>query len=342
MNFYLPIRLLTRYLGTRSRLLLLILAHLIHKRYVGLFIDPVLACNLRCQMCYFSDPERRKIYRGERLESNDLALLRKHAFPFALKLQLGCGAEPTLNRHLEDWITAAREDGIPFISMVTNGQLLEHSQLHRYVKAGLNELILSMHGVKKETYEWLMSGAKHKKFVEILQTASMLSSQYPHFSLRINYTFNPDNFAELAELADFLSPFDIGTLQLRPMQSLGATSYHNLSIEGILASYHATIPTLVKQLQARGVSVIYPTPEQINQTDPSISYRANLFEEATYCYISARPYDNDDFMWRTENLRQFTQRMQLIRKMLWAAIKRKDNAPIKKSPHSTQKMNYTL
>jgi MoaA/NifB/PqqE/SkfB family radical SAM enzyme len=34
--------------------------HLFGKRYYGIFLDPVYACNLRCRMCYFSDEEKRK------------------------------------------------------------------------------------------------------------------------------------------------------------------------------------------------------------------------------------------------------------------------------------------
>ena len=32
------------------------------KRYLGLFLDPVQACNLRCRMCYFSTPAARPVH----------------------------------------------------------------------------------------------------------------------------------------------------------------------------------------------------------------------------------------------------------------------------------------
>ena len=40
------------------------LFHVLGKRYIGVFLDPVLACNFRCKMCYFSDEEKRKSLRG--------------------------------------------------------------------------------------------------------------------------------------------------------------------------------------------------------------------------------------------------------------------------------------
>ena len=34
------------------------------RRTAGVFMDPILACNLRCRMCYFSDPEKRSAMKG--------------------------------------------------------------------------------------------------------------------------------------------------------------------------------------------------------------------------------------------------------------------------------------
>ena len=65
------------------------------RRIIGIFLDPVLACNIRCKMCYFSDPEKRKEMKGI-INSEQIDLMAEKLFPKALKLQLGCGAEPTL------------------------------------------------------------------------------------------------------------------------------------------------------------------------------------------------------------------------------------------------------
>lgn len=342
MKFYRPVQFIIRHVGIRGQLFLLAVAHLFRRRYVGLFVDPVLACNLRCRMCYFSDVEHRKQFRGERLGVEALALLRQNAFPRALKLQLGCGAEPTLHSGLEEWITVARREGIPFISLVTNGQLLSSEQLQRYVEAGLNELILSMHGVTASTYEWLMRGAKHERFVELLGVASQLAMRHPHFAVRINYTFNADNFSELSLLPSFLSPFHIATLQLRPVQSLGHTQYQNFSFDSILPRYETVFMPMVRQMQDRGTTVLFPTLKQLTQVAAPVSRRAKLFEEATYYYISARAAEAQDFLWREESLDQYTRRKHLLRRLLAGAVLVGGREAVEKEDHSTRKMNYTL
>ncbi|MCM1451113.1 MAG: hypothetical protein NC102_02555 [Clostridium sp.] len=41
------------------KVLALLSAHLSGRRYIGVYLDPVLACNIRCRMCYFSDSSNR-------------------------------------------------------------------------------------------------------------------------------------------------------------------------------------------------------------------------------------------------------------------------------------------
>ena len=47
------------------------------------------------------------------------------------------------------------------MSLVTNGQLLTEKKLRDLMDCGLNELVLLLHGVRKETYEALMKGASY-------------------------------------------------------------------------------------------------------------------------------------------------------------------------------------
>ena len=99
MNIYNILRLGTRIKSRRLKLLGLWLFHVLGKRYIGVFLDPVLACNFRCKMCYFSDEEKRKSLRGS-LKYEDMEAIAGSLFHRALKLQVGCGAEPTLHKDL--------------------------------------------------------------------------------------------------------------------------------------------------------------------------------------------------------------------------------------------------
>ena len=77
------------------------------RRFLGVFIDPVAACNLRCKMCYFSDPQKRSQLKGTISEDN-LTTLENKILPYALKMQIGCGTEPTLYPNLPLLIKKAR------------------------------------------------------------------------------------------------------------------------------------------------------------------------------------------------------------------------------------------
>ena len=102
-NIYKILRLGTKIKSTRLKLFGIWLLHCSHKRYIGIFLDPILACNLRCKMCYFSDPEKRKTYRGS-FTQEDITRIAQSLFHRALKLQIGCGAEPTLYKVLDQVI----------------------------------------------------------------------------------------------------------------------------------------------------------------------------------------------------------------------------------------------
>ena len=80
------------------KLLGIALSHFIKRRYFGVYLDPVLACNFRCKMCYFSDVEKRKELTGI-MSEQDVRAVAKAVFHRAVKLQIGCGAEPTLYPH---------------------------------------------------------------------------------------------------------------------------------------------------------------------------------------------------------------------------------------------------
>ena len=115
------------------------LFHVLGKRYIGVFLDPVLACNFRCKMCYFSDEEKRKSLRGT-LKYEEIEAIAGSLFHRALKLQIGCGAEPTLHKDLVKIIALGKRYNVPYVSLTTNGNLLTKKQLAVAVENGLDEL----------------------------------------------------------------------------------------------------------------------------------------------------------------------------------------------------------
>src|SRR5690606_19540283 len=95
MNIYKLLQLNRKIKSHRIKFLALYLLHTFNKRYLAVNLDPVMACNLRCKMCYFTDADYVKTLKGQ-FKDEELDQVAKTIFSRALKLQIGCGTEPTL------------------------------------------------------------------------------------------------------------------------------------------------------------------------------------------------------------------------------------------------------
>ena len=84
MNIYRILHLVaSRRIPASVKLLGLCVMHLVGRRTIGIFMDPVLSCNLRCRMCYFSDAEKRKSMHGM-ITGSRLDAVARALYPRAL------------------------------------------------------------------------------------------------------------------------------------------------------------------------------------------------------------------------------------------------------------------
>ncbi len=287
----------------------ILLLHLFKRRYIGVFVDPVLACNLRCRMCYFSDENKRKEMNGVMTEAQ-LNAIAKALFHRALKLQIGCGAEPTLFAHLNNLITLGKQHRVPYISITTNGQLIDEKILVNYIHSGLDELTLSMHGVEKLTYEYLMENAEYEKFLNLLSSFRSIKSKYPGFKIRINYTMNELNFAELGNLFSLEGADSIDVLQLRPIQKIGESAYDNFSHQAIAEHYDEVINKLRTLCEVKNIVFIAPNKSSFVEYENE-NTSSDQFVEATYCYASPRFCWKDGFDPFTDTFESYSKKHKL-------------------------------
>jgi molybdenum cofactor biosynthesis enzyme MoaA len=295
----------------RVKFLGLWLLDLLDQRYLGLYMDPVMACNLRCKMCYFTDQNYVKTVMKGMMKEDDIEFLAKINFKNALKLQIGCGAEPTLFKHNMKLIETAKKYKVPYISMVTNGNLLSEEDVFNFSFSGLNEFILSLHGVHKSSYEDFMDKGDYQKFHEVLQYITKEKKRNPKLVLRINYTFNKDNFMELADFFDVFGQYSIDVIQLRPIDKIGETQYNDFSLTEIEAAYEKLISALKREAVQRNITFLYP--ESIKR-DPKVSQvvetnnNSSFLMPYTYCYISPSYFWKPDFDWKNESFSSWKKR----------------------------------
>ena len=282
-----PYQLLRRMAAIRSPRMRLFGAWLLSvtgRRYLGVFLDPILACNLRCRMCYFSDESRHKELHG-RMDVATLENVAKKLFPRALKLQIGCGAEPTLYKELPQLVALGKNFGVPYISITTNGQLLTENLLQDLLAAGLDEVTLSLHGLTQATYEDLMSGAKFARFEEVTTMLAAAKKTHPALVIRLNYTMNSRNIDELALLPDLLQRLPVDVVQLRPVQKIGDSLWQDFSLVHIEKRYEDLLQPLAEKLRAQNVTVLMPARQDLRQLDAPPTPLAAALQDLTYCNV---------------------------------------------------------
>lgn len=295
----------------RVKFLGLWLLSVLNKRYLAIQLDPVLACNLRCKMCYFTDDDYvRKNMKGI-FKEESIDEIANVIFKNALKLQIGCGAEPTLFKHNTKLIETAKKHQVPYISMITNGNLLEKEDVESFSNAGLDEFILSMHGVTKETYEDMMDKGIYEKFHDILRFITEQKKVNPKLRLRINYTFNQDNFHELKDFFKVYDDYAIDIIQLRPIDKIGETTYNEFSLKKIESDYFEVSNFLKNETQKRKITLLYPQSIYRNETQ-SLKVKtqndSSYLIPYTYCYVSPKYFWKDDFDWKNETFANWKKR----------------------------------
>ncbi len=300
MNIYRLLKLNRSIRSNRIKLLLIFTAHILNRRYYSVRIDPIFACNLRCLMCYFSKTRKPQ---SQKFARDEFDLLAKSLFGNALQVVVGCGAEPTIHPDYIYLVELARRYRVPHVGLVTNGQLISKTDLEILSRVGLNELTLSVHGAGKETYEHFMVGAKWDKLIEIFENINLLKSDGKiDFSLRVNYTANPDNIKELLNFFDVFGKYPINTLQVRPIMDIGGSYFTPFTNQNI-SEYNSVIESLRIECGKRGVTLL------ANTQNPGYGeQRDNPIIAQTYKYVSPQVVVDSNFYWKTESYRHFLRR----------------------------------
>ena len=300
MTFYTLLHLHKRIKSRKLKLLGLWVASKLGFRHLSVRIDPSLSCNLACRMCNYSSAEYRKKNRGA-LNTEEFEDIARVLFPRAFQLVVGCAAEPTKHPGYRELFRLARRYKVPDVSMVTNGQLLTREDIDVMCGYGVNEIILSCHGVKKATYEKFMTGAGYEKFHEVLgliKETRDAGNKLPR--LRINYTANRDNLHELKAFFEVFGRYPVDVLQVRPVMDLGGR-YGQQFTEADLPKYNEVLSYLEEACRRHGVVFL------ANRDDAAYreATRDADLAELVYTYISPKTAGQLGISWSNINFRKF-------------------------------------
>lgn len=340
MRFYQKFKYFLSIRSPRLKLLLLWMGRRAGMRYYGVFLDPVVACNIRCRMCYFSDPTARPEPQGP-MSDEMVARLRDSVFRKALRLQIGCGAEPTLYRKLDALIAAGKQAGVPFVELTTNAQLLTADSMLSACRAGLDGMVLSLHGTTRDTYEYLMKGAKFDRLKDFIEILRQVRREFPDFRLRINYTLNNLNKGELPGLWKLFDGVRIDVVQVRPIQKLGDTEYADFEISDKDRLMSDIIEPFSAECARRGVTALLPEMENLLKVNKLHSEAEELIEQLTYIYVSPQTVYRDDYDCGKETIRRYQDRKRFGRR-LWCTVLGRGSSEESVRVNASKKMNYKV
>jgi len=292
------------------------LAHRLGMRHLVVRFDPVQACNLRCTMCYFSDDDYVRRH-GGRFTEDEIEKLAEDLFPLAYLVVVGCGAEPTMYKGFPELVRLARQHGVPHVSMVSNGLLLTDEHVGKLIDYGLEEIMISAHGVTRQSYERFMVKASFERFHAALRTIDEVKSRRGSRTpeLRINYTVNADNLDELRGFFDAFGSYRISTLQVRPVMDIGG-QYRTLLAGADIERFRAVAAELGATCKARGITLLCNTgdPGYVGEPDASLGL------DAFHRYVGPTEVWRPDFDWRNESYAASCKRLGWTGYLLRAAL----------------------
>ncbi len=137
-------------------------------------IEPTNACNFKCSFCFHSlksDVLRNKGFSQDYMSLDQYKKIIGDIVGFPNKIKVlrfsGFG-EPLLNKKLSQMIEYAKEFNVAErIMVISNGSLLTNELSSSLIKAGLDELLISVEGLTGEKYKELCSiDINFEKFVD--------------------------------------------------------------------------------------------------------------------------------------------------------------------------------
>lgn len=183
-------------------------------RFLSVYMDQNNRCNLKCRMCGFSDA------RVAALKKYDLprSLFEKicaEVFPRTQFVCLSILTEPFMTRDFPDRLALVRKAGVPYSEIITNGTLLDETNLSKVIEAEVSRLTFSIDGGTREVFESIRTGARFEQVVGAVRLFAALRAARGATRPRIRFNHvlserNIDAFADFLRLAEELRPDEMG------------------------------------------------------------------------------------------------------------------------------------
>lgn len=271
-------------------------------------MDPIWACNLRCKVCYFSKTRDRD-HDTKAMTVPFFEKIAADVFPRTRLLFIGCGAEPLMARDFTRYAAIIGRHKVPFVSLLTNGQLLNREIVESLLENRFNEVTISIDGATRQTYEGIRIGASFERLMnnlELVNTLKGLGGKRGQLNLRFTFIAMKRNIDELPLLVDLAARYRVASIRVRSLETWGGEldSSAEMLPEPI---YLGSCQKARESARRQGISLFYegmydkqPAPEGAREfhtpyacIDPY--YKLIIRNDGKMRYCPALPWEHGDF-----------------------------------------------
>ncbi len=178
-------------------------------RKYDVLIDTTNTCNLRCSFC------TRYNNKVTHMTSSEFAVILSKIHPYTRSLQLSCAWEYSIAKNAVEIVKNLAKYEIPCTTIYTNGNVLPDSLVEALIYAKLNNFVVSIGEVKKETYEKIRKGGNFERVLANIRKLDTFkkeqASNYPR--LCVNLTLIHSNIYELIDFIELAH--DLGIEEIR-------------------------------------------------------------------------------------------------------------------------------
>ena len=180
-------------------------------------------CCLRCIMCDIpKSPSRPE----DELSTAQVKKIILQIKELGVRHLILSGGEPLLREDLIECIRYAKDNGIPWVDIITNGLLCDDQTAQKLVQAGLNHVTISLDGVGQGNDAIRGSGAFQKAAEAIDRLnyyKNKLNAECP--TLGINFTILNKNIGDMLKIVEFARSKKCNTVVFQPVLVSNVSMY---------------------------------------------------------------------------------------------------------------------
>jgi MoaA/NifB/PqqE/SkfB family radical SAM enzyme len=215
-------------------------------------IDVTRRCNLRCIGCRSHSPEKswRPDLQYDDFNWDEFVNICGQLQTLGTRKMILIGeGEPTLHPRLPDMIATAKHAGL-FVTLVTNGTMLDDRRARDLVKSGLDELRISLWAADETEYGHNYPGTDTSLFLRVLEGARLVvrfrqENHSQGLRVVLHRPIEREHFRSLGRMVDVACEIGCDALSFSPLKPLGGMDTGRAllpeeehELRGILASLH--------------------------------------------------------------------------------------------------------